>query len=589
MDFTVQGKRYKTLESALDDVEKENRSAEIVIIPPEPDYETDKDEIDEDDLQTITLPKDIPGEVEVFLSDNDFDSEDRIPLAVLCNIKTQQGPSKSKKQRITGRTPEWTKEVVDIDMTYDDNYKNRENNMKKELANLNPIEVFEKIFNEEIINYLVLETNQYAQQKNCHSFVVSNDEMKIFLAILLFSGYHHLPREKLYWSLDEDMNCTIITNAMSRNRYYEIKKYFHLANNEQIDKQDKMFKVRPLMERLNKNFLQWGIFHKELSIDEAMVKYFGHHSSKQAIRGKPIRFGFKDWMLCSSTGYCYKFDTYCGAKQDNESSNLPLGSRVILDLVKVIEEPSNHVLFFDNFFTSHSLLVQLKEQGFKATGTIRDNRTNKCPLPSPKEMKGKSRSHFDYQYDKANSLLFVRWKDNNIVTMATNNDSIEPLGKVKRWSKEKKAKIDVSQPHLFASYNKGMGGVDLLDQGVNNYRITIQGKKWWWSLWTHMLNVSVVNAWKLHSVVNKQSIDQLDFLRTIVRNYLRNFAKSTCTKMRKPSSVPKGLSQTGFGHFPQKLENPLRCKVCHQRVRWKCIKCNATLCLERNCFIKFHQ
>lgn len=71
-----------------------------------------------------------------------------------------------------------------------------------------------------------------------------------------------------------------------------------------------MFKIRSIIEKLNQNFKKWGFFHKELSIDEALIKYFGRHPSKQFIRGKPVRFGYKDWMLCSASGYCYSFDTY---------------------------------------------------------------------------------------------------------------------------------------------------------------------------------------------------------------------------------------------------------------------------------------
>lgn len=153
------------------------------------------------------------------------------------------------------------------------------------------------------------------------------------------------------------MSTTCVSNAMSRNRYYEIKKYLHFADNSNLDKCDKMFKVRPLITKLNKKFQQFGIFHSNLSIDEAMVKYFGHHSSKQFIRGKPVRFGYKDWMLCSSTGYCYSFDVYCGAKPSSTSGdqkpNLPLGSRVVLQLLECVEHPTDHVVFFDNYFTSH--------------------------------------------------------------------------------------------------------------------------------------------------------------------------------------------------------------------------------------------
>lgn len=104
-----------------------------------------------------------------------------------------------------------------------------------------------------------------------------------------------------------------------------------------IRRTDRMYKVRPLTDLPNKKFQQHGIFHRNLSIDESMVKYFGHHPCKQFIRGKPIRFGYKNWMLCSSDGYCYAFDTYCG--KSSISENLPLGSRVVLSFCENISTP----------------------------------------------------------------------------------------------------------------------------------------------------------------------------------------------------------------------------------------------------------
>ncbi|KAJ8912152.1 hypothetical protein NQ315_006116 [Exocentrus adspersus] len=35
-----------------------------------------------------------------------------------------------------------------------------------------------------------------------------------------------------------------------------------------------------------------------------MIPYYGKHYAKQYIKGKPIRFGFKNWALCTSNG-CY--------------------------------------------------------------------------------------------------------------------------------------------------------------------------------------------------------------------------------------------------------------------------------------------
>nr|XP_023013431.1 piggyBac transposable element-derived protein 2-like [Leptinotarsa decemlineata] len=465
------------------------------------------------------------------------------------------------------------KRPTKIDMPETNGYADRLEIMKNDLENFSPVQLFEKIFDDDIFQHIRDQTNLYSTQKNNHSFSV---DLKIFFGILLLSGYHRLPREKLYWSLGEDLGVAFVSNAMSRNRFQEIKKYIHLANNDELDNNDKMAKIRPLMKSLNQKFQQYGVFHQELSIDEAMVKYFGHHSAKQFIRGKPVRFGYKDWMLCGSTGYCYAFDTYCGAKiSKNQTSdeNLPLGSKVVLDLLEIVAVPSDHIVYFDNYFTSHALLKTLKDSGQRATGTVRENRTKKCPLSAVKLFQKRDRGEFEYVYDSDSLLLFVRWKDNNVVTMATNHDSVEPLGQVRRWSTAAKSKVQVPQPKVFQNYNHGMGGVDLQDQAVNNYRINIRGKKWWWVLFTHMINVSVVNAWRLHQLASQEKMDLLAFQRDIARHYLVMFLKGEFSRTRPSVSLPDGIRLQEGGHFPNKLDKQLRCKQCHMRARWFCAKC----------------
>lgn len=69
--------------------------------------------------------------------------------------------------------------------------------------------------------------------------------------------------------------------------------------------------------------------------------------------------------------------------------------------------------------------------------------------------------------------------------MATNYDTIEPLGSAKRWCPVKREKTDVGIPRMFQNYNKNMGGVDELDQSISLYRIAIHGKKWWLVLFTY--------------------------------------------------------------------------------------------------------
>ena len=87
---------------------------------------------------------------------------------------------------------------------------------------------------------------------------------------------------------------------------------------------------------------------------------------------------------------------------------------------------------------------------------------------------------------------------------------------MKRWSVAKKAAIEVPQPTV-VNNNCHMGGVDILDSFMANYRPTFRSKKWWWPLFLNGLNMLVVAAWKLHVEVGGK-FDQLAFRRYIVRS-----------------------------------------------------------------------
>ena len=107
-----------------------------------------------------------------------------------------------------------------------------------------------------------------------------------------------------------------------------------------------------------------------------MVPYFGWQSDQMFIRGKPICFGFKIWCLCGSDDYPYNMKIYQG--KEKKLQDQPLGSRVISNMVDVLTANSSallHELYFDNFFTSYSLMSDLAKVDVRATGTIRVNRT----------------------------------------------------------------------------------------------------------------------------------------------------------------------------------------------------------------------
>ena len=109
--------------------------------------------------------------------------------------------------------------------------------------------------------------------------------------------------------------------------------------------------------------MKFGCFAYKLSIDEQMVPYFGRHSCKMYMKGKPVRFGFKVWCLCSSQGYLFNSIPYVG-KDEAFDKEMGLGAGVVLQLLDVVENPQEHEIYFDNFFTSHKLMIRLNERHF---------------------------------------------------------------------------------------------------------------------------------------------------------------------------------------------------------------------------------
>lgn len=261
---------------------------------------------------------------------------------------------------------------------------------------------------------------------------MTSEEIRQFLGLLLISGYHSLPGGNDYWSTAEDLTSPVFAKTMTRDKFRGIKRYLHLADNQKLSN-SKVATIAPFYKSLARQFQQFVVYHTHLNIDEEMVPYHGHYSAKMFIRNKPVIFGFKLWMLCSHDGYPYNLQIYCGKDNDDKS---------------------NHVVYFDNFFTSHQLLTDLALKGMRAIGTIRENRTSHCPRTSTANMKTQERGSYDYRLD--GQVACVRWNDNAVVTLASNHTAVKPMQTARRRVKAVKAK-EVSQPHIVHKYNKGMG------------------------------------------------------------------------------------------------------------------------------------
>nr|CAD7194015.1 unnamed protein product [Timema douglasi] len=171
----------------------------------------------------------------------------------------------------------------------------------------------------------------------------------------------------------------------NENKHFEI---LNICDNLTLDENDKFGKVRPLWLLLNKRWLH--VFPKDanVSIDEAMAPYYGRRGAKQHIHGKPIRFGYKVWCLCSRLGYLVPGEPYQGASTENTHPELGVGGSVVIDLVDKSPH-GQYSIYIDNLFTSVRLLEELKSKGHYCTVTIRSNRIEKASLEEAFTLKKK--------------------------------------------------------------------------------------------------------------------------------------------------------------------------------------------------------
>lgn len=546
---------------------------------------TDEDSGDEDNVDINNLPaSQMQSVVEVVASNNtiddNWDSEDELPLTTVRHNLSVRGNTIKRK-----REYQYVKEdLVAREVMF------RNNTEELNFSDCSPTSLFSLYFDDELFQIITEETNRYAAQKN-HSLCVEASEIKCFIGVLLLSGFVSLPRRRMYWERSKDAHNELVSQAMSRNKFEFILSNIHLQDNNVLDQNDKFSKVRPLITHLNKKFLEHAFLEQDHSIDEAMVPYTGRHGCKQYIHGKPIRYGYKLWVGTTRLGYINWFEPYQGASTNISTTykELGVGSSVVLEYADALRSKWKDMkfhLFFDNFFSSIPLLENLDDKNMFGTGTIRENRIPSSTLRDSKSMKKSERGTYDYIKLTDANIVFVKWNDNSIVTLCSNASGVNPVQSVKRYSQKDKRFIQVDQPHVVKLYNKNMGGVDRSDQNISLYRTSIRGKKWYFPLIAHSVDMAVHNAWQIHKHFGG-AMDHLSFRRSIANTLLtQNKKDSAIYQKGRPSQKHDELRFDGLEHYIIPQEKQTRCGECHQKTTTRCRKCD--LGVHVKCFLAYH-
>ena len=528
---------------------------------------------------------------------SDSSDDDDIPLAQLASASSSVMRKRKQSEKKAEEPP--TKKWGPGDLSEDAGCGTAAAHQPKFLScEWSPVDLFELFFDDDVVSQLVENTLKYArEQKGDHGFELTAENMKLFLAVLLLSGYAILPRRRMYWEQQPDVLNEAVSRAMPRKKFEDMLRYLHVADNKSLGEGDRFAKVRPLLAQLNERWLMFKPPDSHLSIDESMIPYYGKHGAKQHIHGKPIRFGYKMWSLATSSGYLIQGEPYQGASTGYSIPELGMGGSVVMDLISELPQTQKYYLYFDNLFTSLPLLDRLTTEGFGATGTMRVNRTRKAPLKDPKVLLKQERGVHYAIKEQTSEVILVQWHDSNIVTLASNCHSALPLNQARRWSNKDKKVTFVNQPHVVNAYNRHMGGVDRVDQNIATYRISIRTKKWWWPVFSFLVSASVNNAWMLYRQCissETEKLDLLEFTRRIVNAYLQKHSIRSNPTGRKRSiaSIPQDkrvLQEVRFDRMDHTIESipkQRRCGQCGKKVSRQCAKCRVALHID--CFAAFH-
>ena len=475
-----------------------------------------------------------------------------------------------------------------------------------------PLHYFLLIFTSDVLGKVVMETNRYAAQalaanppapreisKKKPWVDVNEEEVNKFIGLTMMMGFvQKNGRITSYWSQDQRIATPYFPAVMSRNRFQQILSYLHFNNNNELpqNRDDKLFKIRPVYNMIVKRWRSLYDLGEHISIDESMVKWRGRLSFKVYQKEKPTKYGIKSYMLTDAKSkYCWNMDVYHGVSKTLKETVTGLLTSKCMSLW--------HSLYMDNFYNSVALSEFLLDQKVYTVGTLRRNRGEPPEIRDPGRM-----NSGDVVARDNGKVLVLAWKDKRVVKAITTKHDAS-MTTVARPKKRGRGEMEqVSKPACIVDYNKHMSGVDLLDQMISYYPFTRKTTKWTKKVFFYLVKISAHNAFVLYKAksIHNDFNTFYKFLLELAGQLCRSSrqAGSSLDNKPSPSKQPRIDCEDRLcgGHkchrlalFPARgvrkhAQKP--CKVCRKHGQRKdttyyCVHCDVALCVIP-CFNKYH-
>jgi hypothetical protein len=316
-------------------------------------------------------------------------------------------------------------------------------------------------------------------------------------------------------------------------------------------------------------------------IDESMVPCKARSKLKQYIKAKPHKWGYKVWCLAAE-GYLIYFIVYQGkrALQDNESP-----AEVVMRLITPYFG-LHHIIVMDGLFTSPTLFSTLLQHSTYALGTARPNRIG-FSKELPNELRNLVRGQWRFR-QKERMVAYLFLDRNPVYFLSTFHYPSQTISLDRRLSTGEHQQYSV--PLAVSAYNSARSGVDTLDQLQSYYSMARKSKRWWPRLAWWLIDMCVINSYKLYTLKHSSKIRLLEFREKLMEELAgerRQPLHDITNKRRRSICRCEGL------HVPSKSEHQRDCNWCSDRKSRRkttvfcCHSCNVYLCMHP-CFEQYH-
>jgi hypothetical protein len=318
------------------------------------------------------------------------------------------------------------------------------------------------------------------------------DEFKTFLGLFYWMGLVRLPDMEDHWSTEAIFKNIKFKEHMSRDRFLQILRHmkFHDSSLKVLTSPENKLSV--LMDAVLQNSKVFYTPSSTLSLDESMVSFKGRHKDKVFMPSKPIRIGFKAFVVCEAdTGFLLEWMMY----NKDEGKRTKKIVNTVKDLLGFNIYRSK-VVYMDRYYSNKEVFLTLQEKGIYACGTINPSRVGVT-----EEMRGhieqlKNEKAMYYTDDKLLLCIWRTHKGKLVYILSSLLDTT--MQDSERYSLEEKRTIPIKRPSILEAYNENMRGVDYFDRHVRYYSFLHGSKKWYLKIAYYFLEVAVLNSYVIY-------------------------------------------------------------------------------------------